>query len=165
MLDIQNENHCDAIYYDLAIWRRFPITPLERGYNRKLWEKRKRSPDGDPGHTNAEVFSRRNLNVQSPHALAIPKDLGLRFTYDLEKGMHVLVTTSAKENKQEAKRSVAEAAVEAVFAGNRASLSWSELRKRIMEITEVSDSTAERRITDWLKLGLIVADQKMYRRK
>lgn len=109
-VDIQNENHCDTIYYDLAIWRRFPINPLREGIIGSYGKTAKDRQMVILAKPTPRFSHGRRLNVQPQHAMAIPKDLGLRFTYALEKGMHMSVTTSVKEDKQEAKHVAVEAA-------------------------------------------------------
>lgn len=97
---------------------------------------------------------------------SIPKSSGPRFAYNVEEGMHMSVSPTDKAGQQEGKLNAAASAVAAVFAGGSAELlSWNELRKRIMQVVQVSDSTAQRRITEWIRLGLIANPQAgQYRR-
>jgi hypothetical protein len=100
---------------------------------------------------------------QCRHA-SISKDDGPRFAWDSKAGMHSTVLTDAKADKVDEKRRDAQPAVDDAFAGAVGNISWSDLKKRIMERCHVKDRTAERRINDWLGLRLIVVNQGEYRR-
>jgi hypothetical protein len=71
--------------------------------------------------------------------------------------MHVTVTTEAKAEKADEKRKAEQPAVDAVFNGTVGNLTWSELKKRMVEVGLMSGRTAERRIPEWVKLGLITS--------
>lgn len=88
---------------------------------------------------------------------SIPKDCGPRFTWDNEAGMHVTVHTEAKADKADEKRKTEQPAVEAVFTGAVGSVPWSELKRRMIEVGQMKERTAERRIKEWVELGLITS--------
>jgi hypothetical protein len=95
---------------------------------------------------------------------SVSKNDGPRFAWDTKAGMHVTVLTDAKADRADEKRRDAQLAVDAAFAGTVGNISWSDLKKRIMESCNAKDRTAERRIHEWLSLGVIVTDQRDYRR-
>jgi hypothetical protein len=86
---------------------------------------------------------------------SIPKNMGPRFRWDDEARMHITVHTEAKADKAEEKRKDCQPAVDAVFAGTSGNLKWSDLKQRMMEVVRLTERTAERRIKDWMALGLI----------
>jgi hypothetical protein len=88
---------------------------------------------------------------------SIPKDAGPRFAFCNEAGMHVTVTTEAKADKADEKRKTEQPAVDAVFNGTVGNLTWSDLKKRMIDIGKMTPRTAERRITEWMELGLITS--------
>lgn len=97
---------------------------------------------------------------------SIPKESGPRFAWDQKAGMHVTVHTEAKADKAEEKRKTEQPAVDAVFTGIVGNMTWSDLKKRIMDVCHLKERTAERRIDEWLNLGLILSPVKgEYRRK
>lgn len=91
---------------------------------------------------------------------AIPKATGPRFAWCAKAGMHVAVADDGKAEKAKEKREEYEPAVDAVFSGIVGSLSWSDLKKRVMEKVHLKETTAERRIREWVKLGLIYSPEK-----
>ena len=91
---------------------------------------------------------------------SIPKESGPRFAWDNEAGMHVSVHTAAKADRADEKRRTEQPAVDSVFTGTVGSVTWSDLKKRIMDIVHLAERTAERRITEWMALGLIMMPVK-----
>jgi hypothetical protein len=91
---------------------------------------------------------------------SIPKDKGPRFAWDNEVGMHVSVHADAKAEKADEKRKTEQPAVDAVFNSTVGNMAWSDLKKRIMEIAHLGQRTAERRIPEWMALGLILMPVK-----
>jgi hypothetical protein len=84
----------------------------------------------------------------------IPKEHGVRFVFDAEADMHVTVTTDAAEDKLEAKRKKCRTELDGVFSCGE-TFKYTALLERIMGMSSVSKRTAERRIKDWIDLGLI----------
>ncbi|MHB1078863.1 MAG: hypothetical protein ACYC67_05630 [Prosthecobacter sp.] len=95
------------------------------------------------------VFSER-----CRHA-CIPRENGLRFEWSVPEGMHVTVEPETKESKVEAVRKVEQPECGAVFAGHVGEMPYSDLKQRLMTQAHVSESTAKRRIKQWLSIGLI----------
>lgn len=91
---------------------------------------------------------------------SIPKDKGSRFMWDNEAGMHVTVHSEAKADKAVEKRKDEQPAVDAVFDGMVGTVKWGDLKKRIMEVVHLKGRTAERRIDEWMDLGLITNSMK-----
>jgi hypothetical protein len=91
---------------------------------------------------------------------SIPKDKGPRFAWDKEAGMHVSVHSDARTDKADEKRKTEQPAVDSVFTGTVGNVTWSDLKKRIMDIAHLAQRTAERRITEWMALGLILMPVK-----
>lgn len=96
---------------------------------------------------------------------SISKEDGPRFAWDAIAGMHCTVLTNAKADDEEENRKNAMNDVDVVFEGIVDCIAWSDLRRRIMDRFKVSDSTAQRRIKHWIRTGVIVTDQREYRRK
>ena len=95
---------------------------------------------------------------------AISNDDGPRFAWDNKVGMHCTVLTDAKADRAYEKRKDAQPAVDAAFEGAVGNITWSDLKKRVMDSGHLENRTAERRIKEWVSLGVIVADKKKYRR-
>jgi hypothetical protein len=91
---------------------------------------------------------------------SIPKDQGPRFAWSGQAGMHVTVTTDVRADKAQEKREAERPVVDGVFAGTVGSVPWSDLKKRMMDAGHMTSRTAERRITEWTKLGLICSPVK-----
>ncbi len=95
------------------------------------------------------VFSER-----CRHA-CISRENGLRFEWSVPEGMHLTVEAETKESKAEVARKVELPECGAVFAGHLGEMPYSELKQRLMTLAHVSESTAKRRIRQWLSIGLI----------
>jgi hypothetical protein len=85
----------------------------------------------------------------------IPKGHGARFVFDAVADMHVTVTTDAEKDKLEAKRKKCRTELDVVFTDSDATFKYAALVGRIMDMFRVGKRTAERRIKDWIDLGLI----------
>lgn len=91
---------------------------------------------------------------------AIPKATGPRFAWCAKAAMHVSVADDGTAEKAKKKREEQQPAVDAVFDGIVGNLSWSDLKQRVMDKAHLKDRTAERRIKEWEKLGLIHTPSK-----
>ena len=69
--------------------------------------------------------------------------------------MHVTVEAETKESKAETARKVEQPECGAVFARHVGEMPYSDLKQRLMTQAHVSESTAKRRIKQWLSIGLI----------
>ncbi len=86
---------------------------------------------------------------------SIPRDRGSCFAWSDTAGMHVTVTESNRAEKSQTKKAEEHRpAVEAVFAGGKA-MSWAALMECLERNAGAKGKTGERRIKEWLALGLI----------
>ena len=85
----------------------------------------------------------------------IPEERGPRFQWSDEKMMHVSVvhdqTATMAAQECEKHRN----AIEAVFEGIVGPIKWGVLKERVMNAAKLPSATAERRIREWEKLGMI----------
>lgn len=92
---------------------------------------------------------------------SIPKDIGPRFAWDDSRQMHVTVAADVElDSKADEKRLIEQTVVDAVFGGAAGAMAWSELKKRLIDVGHMSGRTAERRIGEWAKMGLIHSPSK-----
>ena len=86
----------------------------------------------------------------------LPKNKGACFQWCDVEGMHVTVTPASRAEQSQAKKADEHRlAVEAVFEGVKGAIGWTKLRSSIEQHTGAKGRTSQRRITEWLDLGLI----------
>ena len=86
-----------------------------------------------------------------------PKSQGHYFRFCTERGMHITCSDPSERRKvvqDEIKQSKRQELARAVVAGD--SMSHTSLWKAIMKYEEVSDKTAKNRITEMVKLGILI---------
>jgi hypothetical protein len=135
------------------------------------------NPGSDNGKTRGHLGSQIERKAETPLRLAkdatsgvttvwsdrarhchIPRDQGMCFAWSDEAGMHVSVGT-AREIKASAKQAKFFQEAKAAF-GSDASLGYSELAARIMEVANVTIKTAEKRIGTYQIEGVAVKSQE-----
>lgn len=83
----------------------------------------------------------------------IPKELGPRFQWSEQSGMHVSVEC-ARDSKEEVKLEQARLCVADIFK-ERPAMRYTDLVFTLTERLRVSDKTAQKRINEWSKSGVI----------
>jgi hypothetical protein len=91
---------------------------------------------------------------------SIPKDTGPRFAYDRSADMHTSLTTNAGQDKLINTHKAHQATVDEVFEGIKGDIEWTALKERIKKVTGKSESTAGRRIIEWVNLKLIATTEE-----
>jgi hypothetical protein len=92
---------------------------------------------------------------------SIPKDIGPRFAWSDAAEMHVTVAADGeRDTKAQETRLIELTVVDAVYEGTAGAIAWSELKKRMIDVGHMSGRTAERRIGEWVKMGLIHSPTK-----
>ncbi|HET7623969.1 MAG TPA: hypothetical protein VFM25_01800, partial [Verrucomicrobiae bacterium] len=84
---------------------------------------------------------------------SIPKDFGPRFKWNNQAGMHITIE-SRSEARRDAKANALIPVRDDVFFG-RQGMRWNEMISAIETTDKCSRRTAERRIAEWKKFGLI----------
>lgn len=85
----------------------------------------------------------------------ISRDDALRFAWSTPEGMHVTVEPETKESKAETARKTEQPECQAVFAGHVGEMCYSDLKQLIITRAHLSESSAKRRIKQWLSMGMI----------
>ncbi|OAI56220.1 hypothetical protein AYO49_04775 [Verrucomicrobiaceae bacterium SCGC AG-212-N21] len=86
----------------------------------------------------------------------IPKDEGVCFSWSETLRMHCSVKLSAAVTKEAKKREEQRPVVDEAFEEHLGgAITWGDLHARVVERCHMPQGTAERRIREWLKLGLI----------
>lgn len=104
------------------------------------------------GKGNSTIFADRCRRA------SIPKETGPRFYYDSLKGMHISLSTSAKEDGAKAENEMHRAEAIDAFKGVER-MTYTELKMRMAEHLSLKGRTAERRIKTWKSLGVITQTQ------
>jgi len=89
---------------------------------------------------------------------SIPKDTGPRFIYDSLKGMHISLSTSAKEDSAKAENLRHRMEASEAFQGAQ-KMTYTDLRMRLQTLQSVSVRTAERWIKQWIGMQVITLTQ------
>ncbi|MGV3663892.1 MAG: AAA family ATPase [Prosthecobacter sp.] len=95
----------------------------------------------------------------------VAKAEGLRFGWSSESNMHTTDKTDGETAKEERKLGKHRPDVDAVFSTSASSFRYNELETAIQEKLGGSVRTAQRRIKEWLRLGIVTVEDGVHRKK
>lgn len=156
--DAEESNAFVATLHDMAIQRDCPIVGVihfnpgsekSRGHLGSQVERKAETNlalEKDADETTV-IYSTKNRRA------GIPKNLGPRFAFNTEAGMHVTIGSRQSAKDQE-KRETLLALVQDVFA-ERPAMRYSELQTTVKKLLTVSDRTAERKVAEMRRLTVI----------